>query len=106
MQTSGSATPVEDMPSAFTLTGAVPNPFNPQTTVHFNLPATQGVRLNIYDVQGRLVRTLLDEVRAAGANQVNWNGRDQAGRAAASSTYFARLESGGMTSVKPMVLVR
>ena len=52
------------------------------------------------------MRTLLDEVRAAGANQVNWNGRDQAGRGAASGTYFARLESGGMTSVKPMVLVR
>ena len=50
-QNTGSATPVQDMPSAFTLTGAVPNPFNPQTTVHFNLPATQGVRLNIYDVQ-------------------------------------------------------
>ena len=98
--------PVEDTPSAFELVGAVPNPFNPQTTVHFNLPATQGVRLNVYDVQGRLVRSLLDEVRSAGANQVNWDGRDHAGRGAASGTYFARLESGGMTSVEAMVLVR
>ena len=57
-------------------------------------------------VQGRLVRSLLNEVRSAGANQVNWDGRDQAGRGAASGTYFARLESGGRTSVKAMVLVR
>jgi len=64
------------------------------------------VRLTVYDVQGRLVRSLLDEVRSAGANQVNWDGRDSTGRGAASGTYFARLESGGMTSVKAMVLVR
>ena len=105
-QSANAVTPVQDTPSAFELTGAVPNPFNPQTTLHFNLPATQGVRLNVYDVQGRLVRSLLDEVRSAGANQVNWDGRDQAGRASASGTYFARLDSGGMTIVKPMVLVR
>jgi len=91
-------TAVEDTPSAFELAGAVPNPFN--------LPATQSVRLTVYDVQGRLVRSLLNEVRSAGANQVNWDGRDHAGRGAASGTYFARLESGGMTSVKAMVLVR
>ncbi len=97
---------VDGTPEAFALVGAVPNPFNPMTTVHFSLPATQGARLNVYDVQGRLVRELLDEVRSAGANQVNWDGRDQTGRGVASGTYFARLESGGMASVKAMVLVR
>ena len=97
---------VEDTPSSFKLVGAVPNPFNPQTTLHFNLPATQSVRLSVYDIQGRLVRSLLDEVRSAGANQVNWDGRDNTGRAAASGTYFARLDSGDMASVEAMVLVR
>jgi subtilisin family serine protease len=102
----GTVLPVEDTPTAFELVGAVPNPFNPMTTVHFSLPATQSARLNVYDVQGRLVRQLLDEVRPAGANQVNWDGRDQSGRGVASGTYFARLVSGGQTSVKAMVLVR
>ena len=101
-----SVSPVEITPRALELVGAVPNPFNPQTSVHFNLPATQGARLNVYDVQGRLVRSLLNEVRSAGANQVTWDGRDNAGRGAASGTYFARLESGGVTRVKTMALVR
>ena len=99
-------TPVSDTPGTFEFVGAVPNPFNPQTTVHFNLPETRGVRLDVYDVQGRLVKSLLNEVRSAGQNQVTWDGRDQTGRGAASGTYFARLEAGPITSVKAMVLVR
>ena len=102
----GGATAVEAAPDAFALTGAVPNPFNPQTTIHFTLPQTQVARLSLYDVQGRLVRELVDGLTPAGSNQVNWNGRDTSGRAVASGTYFARLESGGLTSVKAMVLVR
>jgi subtilisin family serine protease len=101
-----STSAVGSLPEAFALTGVVPNPFNPQTAIHFTLPQTQTVYLRVYDVQGHLVRELVDGVKPAGPNQVNWDGRDGSGRSVASGTYFARLESGGLTSVKSMVLVR
>ncbi len=102
----GGISAVGDTPSAFALTGVVPNPFNPKTTIYFNLPQTQNVSLRLYDVQGRLIRDLVNGVKQVGSNQVDWDGRDSSGRAVASGTYFARLESEGLTSVKSMVLVR
>lgn len=100
------STPVEAAPPAFALVGAVPNPFNPQTTLRFTLPAAEVVRLRVFDVQGRLVRELVDGPRPAGLGEVLWDGRDRSGRSVASGTYFARLEAGGLRSVKSLVLVR
>jgi len=105
-EVSGETTPVADTPQAFALKGAVPNPFNPQTTIHYTLPASAQVDLRLYDVQGRLVRTLETGVKAAGANEARWNGRDDGGRSVPSGTYFARLRAGGSQTVKSMVLVR
>ena len=102
----GDVTAAGDAPRSFVLRGAVPNPFNPQTTIHFSLPAAGHADLRLYDVQGRLVRTLVDATRPAGPNQARWDGRDQAGRAVASGTYFARLQAAGQQSVKSLVLVR
>ncbi|MEZ4388283.1 MAG: S8 family serine peptidase [Candidatus Krumholzibacteriia bacterium] len=102
----GATTAVDALPRAAVLVGALPNPFNPQTTVRFALPASQQASLRVYDVQGRLVRQLVDEVRPAGQNDARWDGRDHEGRAVASGTYFARLVAGGVVQVKSMVLVR
>ncbi len=99
-------TPVGDTPVAFGLQGAVPNPFNPQTMIHYSLPVSGHVDLRLYDIQGRLVRSLVDGIRSSGANQARWDGRDDSGRSVASGTYFARLRSGGEATVKSMVLVR
>jgi subtilisin family serine protease len=95
-----------DLPLAFELQGAAPNPFNPATTLRFSLPAAGHAELKLYDVQGRLVRTLIDGHRAAGQGQVRWDGRDRSGRRVASGTYYARLEAAGQTSVKSLVLVK
>jgi subtilisin family serine protease len=103
---SGDTTPVGDAPRAFQLVGAVPNPFNPQTVIHYALPSAGPVRLRLYDVQGRLVRTLVDGVQASGPQEVTWDGRDRSGRPMASGTYFARLEQGVQHQVKSLVLVR
>ena len=84
----------------------MPNPFNPQTTLRFTLPVEGFANLRLYDVRGRLVRTLVQGVRPGGLNEVLWNGRDQNGRASASGTYYARLEFQNWTSVKSLVLVR
>jgi len=106
LHVTGETTPVEDAPRAFALVGAVPNPFNPQTTILYTLPADGHVDLRVFDVQGRLVRTLVSGVRPGGLNEARWDGRDDSGRSLASGTYFARLQSGGERSVKSMVLVR
>ncbi len=87
-------------------TGAVPNPFNPSTSIRFTLPSAVETSLKLYDVTGRLIRTLQSGFLPSGPHEVRWNGLDDAGRAVASGTYFARLIAGQETSVKPLVLVR
>jgi hypothetical protein len=86
--------------------GAVPNPFNPMTSLHFRLPHDSDVGLDIYDVSGRQVRTLVSGPRPAGDNVVRWDGTDNAGHAVASGTYFARLVVDEQAEIKSMTLVR
>jgi hypothetical protein len=91
----------------FHLYPAAPNPFNPATTISFELPAAAPVRLAIYDVAGRRVRLLVDgRQHAAGKHSVIWNGRDDTGHPMSSGTYFYRLEAGGWGETKRMTLVK
>lgn len=87
------ATAVDDGPQrAFVLDlGAAPNPFNPSTVLSYELPEPGPVRLEIYDLRGARVRTLVDEARTAGRHQVRWTGEDHRGRSVASGVYFVRL---------------
>jgi subtilisin family serine protease len=103
---SSTAGVAEQQPRTLSFFGAVPNPFNPSTGLRFDLPADGNVELRIYDVAGRLVRSLLSGSRPAGANAVHWNGKDDAGRAVASGTYFARLIVDGQVEIKSLTLVR
>ena len=96
----------DEMVEAAIFFGAVPNPFNPMTSLRFNLPSDSHVDLKIYDVAGRLVRTLASGPRSAGANRVRWNGTDDANHAVASGTYFARLVVEGEVEIKSLTLVR
>lgn len=101
------ASAVEDAPPAqVVLHGAVPNPFNPRTTIRFAVPAQQHARLDVHAVDGRLVRRLLDGRVGAGVHDVTWDGRDDAGREVASGVYFHRLSSGGQVRAGKMILAR
>ncbi len=101
----GEGTP--GLSSDFILGNNSPNPFNPQTTIFFNLPQETVARLRVYDMSGRLVRTLLNNGMAPkGRNEVVWNGRDDSGQPAASGIYFYRLEIDGYTETKRMALVK
>ncbi len=71
----------------------VPNPFNPQTEIRFQLAKSGPVRLTVYDLNGRVVRTLLNEHRGAGEGQVVWQGRDDGGRRVASGAYYVRMQT-------------
>jgi len=93
--------------AAFALHGAAPNPFNPSTTISFDLPAAFPVSLRIYDAAGRLVRTLLaNDPGSAGRNEVVWNGRDDGGKQVASGVYLYRLETPTHGDVGRMTMVK
>lgn len=83
-----------------------PNPFNPRTTIRFELPRSQQVRLAVYGLGGRLVSVLASGVFAAGRHEVVWGGRDARGLVVASGLYVSRLESGGSAQTVRMMLVR
>ncbi len=97
---------VEPVPLVNALHQNHPNPFNPSTTITFSLRERGAVSLAIYDVAGRLVRVLIDDVMEAGPRDVTWDGRDNAGRGAASGVYFYRLEAGEFVETRKMVLLR
>ncbi len=93
--------------SAFRLYGAAPNPFNPSTTISFDLPVAEPVSLHIYDAAGRLVRTLLNRSQGqVGRNQVTWNGKDDAGRQSATGVYLYRVETTSKHGMGRMTLVK
>ena len=95
------------------LEGNFPNPFNPSTTITFSLSSGEGrgdgqVRLNVYNVRGQLVRTLLDGSTefGAGVHSVVWNGDDDYGRSMASGIYFYRLETSEFSETRRMLLMK
>ena len=83
-----------------------PNPFNPRTTIAYELKETQSVRLSIYSLDGRLVKYLEDGLRSEGRHEVHWNGLNSRGMAVPSGTYFYRLQAGSVDQTRSMVLVR
>ena len=84
-----------------------PNPFNPYTTIAFNIPKRGLVNLRVFDMAGRLVKNLIPaEPHTPGRHKVVWNGRDENGRQVASGTYFYRLEAGSYSETKRMVLIK
>ncbi len=97
------------VPPASRLLGNAPNPFNPTTEIRFELAAADAaapVALRVLDARGRLVRTLMSGTLGAGAHAVTWDGRDPAGRLAASGVYFYRLETRRQAHTGRMLLVK
>lgn len=83
-----------------------PNPFNPNTEIAYNLPQECYVSIEIFDVAGRRVATLVEGMQKAGPNTVRWNGRNDRGIAANSGIYICRLSSGSFVENKKLVLLR
>jgi hypothetical protein len=95
-----------NIPGSYVLGQNYPNPFNPTTTISFSIPQRSNVRLDIYDILGKQVATLVNESREAGNWNVEWNGLNRNGQHIASGVYFYRLEAGSFTSVKKMVMLK
>jgi hypothetical protein len=81
-----------------------PNPFNPNTVIAFALPTAERVVIEIYSMDGRLVRRLVDGDYAAGVSQATWDGRTDSGQGSASGVYFYRFTAGAVTDAKRLVL--
>jgi len=101
------ATNEQDLPIRNVLHQNMPNPFNPQTTITYELAQTSTVRLAIYDISGRLVRVLKSgETEAAGMHRVVWCGEDSRGGRVAAGVFFYRLEAGDYICTLRMMLVK
>jgi len=91
---------------ALSLEQNIPNPFNPRTMVAFTLPSAANVTLAVYNVEGRLVKTLLAATVGEGRHEYVWDGTDASGVSVSSGVYFYRLTGGRQTLTRKMVLLK
>ena len=82
-----------------------PNPFNPSTTIRYSIPQSGKVCLDIFNLKGQKVQTLINGIQDSGVHSVVWNGTDAKGRSVGSGVYFYRLTGPGQTS-KRMLLMK
>jgi len=101
------ATDVADQtPVANRLHQSYPNPFNPTTKIVFDMKTAGLVALKVFDVSGRLVRTLVDKTLTAGRHEIIWDGKDESGKQLASGAYFCRMTAGLFVESQKIVLIR
>ncbi len=94
------------LPDKFDLKQNYPNPFNPETTIRFELPETERVRIDIYNVLGQKVRSLVDAEFKAGVREVKWNSVNDYGVRVSSGMYIYRIVSGSNVKTKKMMLLK
>ncbi len=105
-----SETGVPDSPgpqhTTLAITNSHPNPFVHATSICYQLPAQSNVTVDIYNICGRRVRTLLTGLQAAGSHTATWDGRDETGAHLAAGVYFCRLQAGGQSASTKLVIIR
>jgi len=94
------------LPVSYTLKQNFPNPFNPSTNIEYSIPVKGVVKLQIFDILGRLVTTLVNGVQDAGVYRTTWNGKTGNGIGLSSGVYFYRLESGSFSKTERMLLLK
>lgn len=93
-------------PRTYELGNNYPNPFNPETTLSFQIPERTRIRLSVYDVLGKTVNVLVEKELQAGTHSVQWQGIDKNGRAVPSGLYYYRLETESFSAVKKMLFLK
>jgi hypothetical protein len=102
----GGKTPESVIPDRFTVEQNYPNPFNPTTTITFGLTEAAYVTIKVYDMLGREIKTLVNDVRNAGTFSVTWNGDNEFGQKVSSGTYIYKVAAGDNVITKKMVLIK
>jgi len=93
-------------PRSFQLFSAYPNPFNPATNINYTVPSGTLFRIEIIDIQGNVIKTLIDDKISQGHGQIQWDGRDQSNIMMSSGIYFYRLSSSFFIETKKIILLR
>jgi flagellar hook assembly protein FlgD len=93
-------------PKSYNLAQNFPNPFNPSTTIKYDMKDKGLVTLKVYNVAGQLVRTLANSVKNAGSYTVAWDGKNDRGGSVASGIYFYKMETKDFSQTKKMVMLR
>jgi len=100
------ANPGEVTPLVTSLKGNYPNPFNPETTISYTVRDNSPVAIDVFNVKGQKVRSLVNEVKHAGEHTVIWNGTDDNGRAVSSGVYYFKMTAGKFSSTKKMIMMK
>jgi fibronectin type 3 domain-containing protein len=98
--------PTPLVPTVTALSGNYPNPFNPSTDVKFSLKEAADVQIDIFNIKGEKVKTLVNDHMEAAYHSVTWNGNDDQGRTVGSGIYFYKMRAGKYTSTKKMILMK
>jgi hypothetical protein len=96
----------EGIPNSFALFQNYPNPFNPETTIRYEVANTSNVKIQVYNLVGQLVKTLVDQKQNAGNYTIKWNGDNNHGQIVSSGVYFLKMKAGDFTKVRKMAFIR
>ena len=94
------------LPENYVLEQNYPNPFNPSTTVKYSVPTRSQVTIEIFNVLGQRIKTLVDKTQSAGEYEVDWDGTNDYGSLQATGVYFYRLRAGEVAKSKKMLLLK
>ena len=97
---------LSSVPQQFVLYPNYPNPFNPVTTIRYDLPDDSHVTLTIHDMMGKQIRTLVDEPQIAGNGTIQWNATNDAGYPVSAGLYLYTIQAGEFRQTKKMVLIK
>ena len=96
----------DNIPDSFALSQNFPNPFNPETKIQYDLPKSTHVRIEIFNLLGQKMRTLVNDQKPAGSHTVVWNGRKENGEAVASGVYIYRLQTEQFMKSRKLILLK
>ncbi len=96
----------ENFPTQFSLSANYPNPFNPETKIDYSINRSCQVKLEIFNILGQKIKTLVDEHQSVGKKDVVWDGRNENGEQVTSGVYFYRIQAGDYSQTKKMVLMK
>jgi flagellar hook assembly protein FlgD len=98
--------PEDLLPKSSDLKQNYPNPFNPVTMIEYSIPSRTRVNIEIFNVLGQKVQTLVNEMKPAGTYWIEWNGNDDAGRSVSTGVYLYHISAGGVMQTKKMLLLK
>ena len=95
-----------ELPAEWQLNQNHPNPFNPETRISYQVPKTSLVKIEVFNLLGQRIKTLVNEEKSPGTYQINWNGMDDQGKSVVSGIYLYRMQTQSFNQMKRMILLR